>query len=780
MKEEKKTIDTELKEARERLQYLLAVSPAIIYTTKVSGDYGCTFVSENLHEIVGYTPQEMTTDPKFWGTRLHPEDAPRVLDDVFPLIDKGGGTLEYRFQHREGHYLWFQDTFKVIHDEAGRPLEIVGSWADITERKRAEEALRESEEHYRAVIENVADAIVINVGTNRVFVNKAFLKLHGLDDVSQVLGTPLDQFIVPEDRQLVSERTLARQRGQPVPGVYEYRIRRVDGEVRTVQTSAVSITYEGQPAVLAVLRDTTERKRAEEALKAAKDYDENLINSSLDAIVSTDVNRDIVEFNHAAEDAFGYSKAEVVGRSIEILYADPSENLKVGTHMRDHGRFAGEIRSRRKNGEIFDAYLSASVIRDPNGRVMGAVGVSRDITERKRAEEALRQAEEKYRSIFENAVEGIFQTTPDGRYRSANPALARIYGYESPEELIQNLTDIAPQLYVEPTRRAEFIRLMQEHGAVSGFESQVYRKDGNVIWISESARAVRDKNGVLLYYEGTIEDITERKRAEEALQRAHDELERRVEERTAELQQAKEVAEAANQAKSLFLANMGHELRTPLNHIIGYSEMLQEQAEEESQKDFIPDLQKIRGSGKHLLGLINDILELSKIEAGKMDLSQETFTIAPMIQDIVTTIKPLVDKNANTLEVHCADDLGTMRADLTKVRQALFNLLSNACKFTERGTITLGANREMVDGTAWIKFRVSDTGIGMTPEQMGKLFQAFHQADASATRNYGGTGLGLAISQRICQMTGGEITVESALGQGSTFTISLPAMDVRG
>ena len=221
MKEEKKTIETELKEARARLQYLLAVSPAIIYTTQVSGDYACTFVSENLHAILGYTPEEMVTDPKFWGTRLHPEDAPRVFDEVFPLIERGGGTLEYRVQHREGHYLWFQDTFKVIHDEAGRPSEIVGSWADINDRKRAEEALRESEEHYRAVIENVADAIVINVGTNRVFVNKAFLKLHGLDDVSQVLGMPLDQFIVPEDRQLVSERTLARQRGQSTLTSYD-------------------------------------------------------------------------------------------------------------------------------------------------------------------------------------------------------------------------------------------------------------------------------------------------------------------------------------------------------------------------------------------------------------------------------------------------------------------------------------------------------------------------------------------------------------------------------
>jgi len=233
--------------------------------------------------------------------------------------------------------------------------------------------------------------------------------------------------------------------------------------------------------------------------------------------------------------------------------------------------------------------------------------------------------------------------------------------------------------------------------------------------------------------------------------------------------------EVANRYKSEFLANMSHELRTPLNAIIGYSEMLQEEAEDVGQEAFVPDLQKIHGAGKHLMSLINNILDLSKIEAGKMDFYLEDFEIVPMIQEIVTTIKPLVEKNANTLELHAPDNLGAMHADLTKVRQTLFNLLSNACKFTERGAIILGVNRERVDGEDWISFRVSDTGIGMSPEQTSRLFQSFTQADASTTRKYGGTGLGLAISQKFCQMMGGDITVESAPGQGSIFTVRVPA-----
>jgi signal transduction histidine kinase/ActR/RegA family two-component response regulator len=299
-----------------------------------------------------------------------------------------------------------------------------------------------------------------------------------------------------------------------------------------------------------------------------------------------------------------------------------------------------------------------------------------------------------------------------------------------------------------------------------------------------AVKSYSDEIGSLIDgFNAMLSDIQQRdaalRGANEQLQSRTQELEEEISQRKQaeeELLKAKHVAEEASRAKSTFLANMSHELRTPLNAIIGYSEMLEEEARDSANADNVQDLQKIQSAGKHLLSLINDVLDLSKIEAGKMTLHLETFEVRAMIEEIIATLQPAIEKNKNMLRVRIAEQVGMMRADITKVRQIMFNLLSNACKFTEHGSICVDVDRRSEYGRDWLRFEVADTGIGIGAKQKENLFKEFAQADTSISRKYGGTGLGLAISYRFVQLMKGRIAVQSEPDQGATFTVDLPAL----
>ncbi len=383
--------------------------------------------------------------------------------------------------------------------------------------------------------------------------------------------------------------------------------------------------------------------------------------------------------------------------------------------------------------------------------------LQQEITERERVDIALGRAEEKYRGIFEGANVGIFQTTPDGRWLSANPALARIYGFDSVEELMAARKDIGSQTYVDPERRAEFKRLLETDGLLEGFEYESRRTDGVAIWLSENARAVRDANGTILYYVGTAEDITERKRAQE-------ELESEIIERKA----AELAAQSANRAKSAFLANMSHEIRTPMNGIMGMTELVLDSEITAEQRE---NLNTVKMSADSLLVVINDILDFSKIEAGKLELESIPFDLRESMAETLKTLSFRAHEKG--LELLCQIDFAvpdTLIGDPGRLRQLVLNLAGNAIKFTEQGEVLLRVHVEsQAENDLLLHYSISDTGVGIPVDKREEIFGAFAQADDSITRKYGGTGLGLAISSRLVELMNGRIWVESEPGGGSVF-----------
>ncbi|NJK65455.1 MAG: PAS domain S-box protein [Microcoleus sp. SU_5_3] len=561
---------------------------------------------------------------------------------------------------------------------------------------------------------------------------------------------------------------------------------RLDDTITPVQVWGTPI-YDARGNIIYVMcafQNITERKLAEKLLK---EYNQNLeaqvaerttelalaeekfskaFRLSPNAITITRIRDGChIEANDSFCRMMGYSHEEIIGKTaVELnFWASLRERDRMIQMLRNKTALHNyELRFRNKNGTERTALLSIETI-DIDGEAC-FLSISSDITDRQKAEASLREAEEKYRNIYENALNGIFQTGADGKYISANPALADIYGYASPAELIAVQPNFKNQLYVDPNRRQEFTLLMNEYdGILSNFESQVYKKDGSIIWISENCRAVSDEAGNLLYYEGFIKDITASKQAE------------------IEMQQAKEAAEAANKAKSTFLANMSHELRSPLNAVIGFAQVMirSQSLSRENQED----VGIILRSGEHLLALINQVLDLSKIEAGRTTINEKNFDLYRLLDDLEDMfalkaeekgLQLLFDRDSEVPHYICTDEV--------KLRQVLINLLNNAIKFTSEGGVSVQVTGGMrkgkknsnsqVSGRYALHFEVQDTGAGIAADEINHLFEAFVQTKTGKDSQEG-TGLGLAISRQFVQLMGGDITVSSEVGKGAIFQFDI-------
>jgi PAS domain S-box-containing protein len=648
----------------------------------------------------------------------------------------------------------------------------------------AESVVRESEECFRAITEATPLPVLITRVSDDVIVyaNLQLSTLLGLSIPALLNLHSLDFYFDPNDRDQVQE---SYARDGYVQN-WELQAKKADGTIFWVMVSLQPLTFSGEPATLFALYDLTKRKEVEQSLLKSERRLRRQNLALLELGRERTLNRG--DLNAAIREI-----TETAAHTLEVdrvslwLYNDFKFAIRSNLEYQIDIEFNGIRDQETAQPTEFAANNQEEPSAPAKSKNSHRQLVCIDLYERSinchrnRLEISPNDFKlrllDSYIDDIERQLESV--TATPSLEQNCHNTLCSLETEDFPTQ--PSSTTLNPSTLNVPIRLGGKII-----GILSHEQNNCFRQ-----WALEE-RTFADSLANLVAL--AIESF-ERQRTQQALSKAKSELELTVENRTAQLKNANKLlrleiaerksaeaalqealhkAEAASRAKSTFLANMSHELRTPLNAIIGYSEMLEEITFDEDLVDLLPDVQKIHKAGKHLLTLINDILDLSKIEAGKMELYLENFDIADLVRDVVATLQPLTQKNGNTLEVFCSQDLGVIFADLTKVRQILLNLLSNAIKFTENGAIKLSATRE-AGNSDWIYLSVSDTGIGMSLEQQHGLFEVFTQGDASTTRKYGGTGLGLAISRRFCQMMGGDISIQSELGVGSTFTVHLKA-----
>ncbi len=536
-------------------------------------------------------------------------------------------------------------------------------------------------------------------------------------------------------------------------------------------------------SVLSITRDITERKTAEDILKETIQNLKLALDASKAGIWDWDIEKNTFYWSPEFLKIFDMPLDTIPGFESWSKTVHPDDRefaaMKIQEAIDDKKDLINDYRLLLSDGKICWIRAVGKVFYE-NDKSVRMIGLCMDITERKQAEERILISEKKYRNIFEHAQEGIFQTNLDGSYLSVNPSLAKMFGFDSPDELITSRTDISKESYSNPEDRENFLRIMEEVGYVKGYEYEVKRKDGSKIWLYEDAQAVKDEFGKIKYFEGFVVDISERKLVEEQLIKQNKEIEAQYEsymilneilrQTNYDLEIAKNRAEESDKLKTAFLQNMSHEIRTPLNGILGFSNLLQD--EDISKEEIHEFTGVIQQSGNRLLEIVNNVLDISKIETGQIVINKKSISVNALLTDLHSFFNPIAKLKELQLNYHnfFDDEHSLIYTDEVKLNQILTNLVNNAIKFTRSGSIDFGYTIE----DNLIQFFVKDTGIGISSEHHAKVFDRFTQIDLSVTQGFEGAGLGLAICKGLVEMLGGRIWLESEINSGTTFYFDLP------
>ncbi len=748
----------------QRLRRILDNLPTAVAGISRSPDAETLFVNQRYRRVFGFTEAEAPTLRSAMEQSIPDEAARRTALDWWSAAvaraAQGDGLVppaEHRIVGRDGAELLVSISGAVLDDL------LIASFVDITDAARTAEELKATKERLEAIVDAVPDLmfVVDRHGAISGCYSPLSSKLYAQPD--EFVGRHVSEVLPPDAAAIITDAVEeAAETGAHQGAVYALDL--PDGRSWFELSIAAMGDVTGPEAhFLALARDVTQRVRLEEELRRREEQYRLLADNSADVITMTDTNGAALYISPSVERFRGFTPEEAMAQTVDMVLA-PEDAAQAWAGMAAVGAaihagtalptFRMDCRQTRKDGSYVWADLSASCMVNDQGRHIGMLVVSRDISERKRLEEELRRSEEQYRLLAENATDIIFTMDPSGRFTYSSPSAERLRGYTTEEAVAQTLDEALTPASAALARAelAGFLTASASPGSphVVRVELEVTCKDGSTLWLEVTASGRYGPDNELVAVQGIARDTTERRRYEH------------------ELREARRDAEAANAAKSRFLAHMSHEIRTPLNGVLGLAQVLLHQTEDAEQRSLVT---RIQSSGRTLTALLNDLLDHSKIEAGKMRLEARPFDPAAVLGRVAGLMG--ADARAKGLEMRLdlpAEPLPALIGDELRVEQILLNLVGNAVKFTETGFVRLAAACDPAGpGAVSLCIEVIDSGIGIAAEGLENLFEPFLQADVDITRRYGGTGLGLSISRRLAEAMGGRLTAESRLGHGSCF-----------
>ncbi|HEY3364662.1 MAG TPA: PAS domain S-box protein [Symbiobacteriaceae bacterium] len=760
---EQRRLEEQLREQQNYSRGLIESSVDALVT--VAPDLTVTDVNEQMVRLTGYSRSELVGS-LFKEYFTEPD---RAAAGVGQTLAQGSVTnYELVLKSKSGKRTVVSFNAGTFMNTAGRVAGILAAARDITAQKRLEEQLRDQQNYNRSLIESSVDAL-LTVDPNGVItdVNEQAVKLTGYNR-KQLINSPfVDYFTDPERAKAGVALTFANA----IVTNYELVVRsKTARKVPVSFNAAVFRDTSGEVVgILAAARDATHQKQIEHELREQQTYTRGLIESNIDALMTTDTLGIITDVNRQMCELTDHVREELIGTPFKEYFTDPKRAEDGIRLVLTDGRVTNyELTMRSKEGKETVVSYNATTFAGADGHLRGVFAAARDITDQKRLEEQIRkqnrdlmEATTFLNSVLESSTEySIMAKGLDGRILTWNEGARRIYGYTAEEMVGKDITLLHAREDVESGKVERALATVREIGKFEG-EFQRVRKNGEQFTSQVAITLRRDGLGNRIGYVLISKDITDWKLLEDQLRRKNEQLE----------EQNRQI-QAANRLKSEFLANMSHELRTPLNAIIGFSELMHDGKVGPVSADHKEYLGDILSSSGHLLQLINDVLDLSKVESGKFELRPEPVDIVRLVAEVRDTLRPLSGKKRMHVEVEIDPALTAIVADAGRLKQVLYNYLSNALKFTpDLGRVII---RVQAEGADHFRIDVEDSGIGIRPEDMGRLFVEFQQLDASPAKRYSGTGLGLALTKRVVEAQNGRVEVKSTFGQGSTFSAILP------